>query len=142
VYIVFSPEGTLSHVWTNERNSSPSNTAGYVGNLVRVDAVQDIFLHLGKLDKINMPLDPDPQVKARNRTGFDLALASGAPQNLIDLNSYVIRLSPRSGAISAAPTVGIDTQVSISGLNYSTLTFGDLIELSRRGAYNSITTAQ
>jgi len=143
VYIVFSPEGTLSHVWTNERNNSlPSNTAGYVGNLVRVDAVQDIFLHLGKLDKIHMPLDPDPQVKARNRTGFDLSVASGTPQNLTDLNSYVIRLSPRSGAISAAPTVGIDTQVSISDLNYSTLTFGDLIELSRRGAYNSNATAQ
>jgi prepilin-type N-terminal cleavage/methylation domain-containing protein len=142
VYIVFSPEGSLSHVWTNERNSSPGNTAGYVGNLVRVDAVQDIFLHLGKLDKINMPLDPDPQVRARNRTGFDLALASGAPQNLTDLNSYVIRLSPRSGAVSAAPTVGIDTQVFISGLNPSTLTFGDLIELSRRGAYNSNATAQ
>jgi hypothetical protein len=120
----------------------PNDPSNYVGNLVRVDAVQDIFLHVGKLDKIHMPIDPDPQVKARNRTGFDLAVASGTPQNLTDLNSYVIRLSPRSGAISAAPTVSIDTQVLISGLNYSTLTFGDLIELSRRGAYNSNVTAQ
>jgi hypothetical protein len=141
IYIVFSPEGSLSHVWANDRNSTGGNTS-YTGNLVRIDAVQDIFLHIGKIDKVSMPLDPSPQILARNRYGFESALAVGTPQNLTDLNSYIVRLSPKSGSITAAPAVGIDTQISILGLNLSELNFGDLVELSRRGTYNSNVTAQ
>lgn len=141
IYIVFSPEGNLSHVWANDRNSTGGN-ASYTGNLVRIDAVQDIFLHIGKIDKVAMPLDPSPQILARNRYGFEAALAAGTPQNLTDLNSYIVRLSPKSGSITAAPAVGIDTQIGILGLNLSELNFGDLIELSRRGTYNSNVTSQ
>ena len=141
IYIVFSPEGNLSHVWANDRNTTGGNTA-YTGNLVRIDAVQDIFLHIGKIDKVAMPLDSSPQILARNRYGFESALAAGTPQNLTDLNSYIVRLSPKSGSITAAPVVGIDTQISILGLNLSELNFGDLIELSRRGTYNSNVTSQ
>ena len=101
-----------------------------------------IFLHIGKIDKVSMPLDPSPQILARNRYGFESALAVGTPQNLTDLNSYIVRLSPKSGSITAAPAVGIDTQISILGLNLSELNFGDLVELSRRGTYNSNVTAQ
>jgi prepilin-type N-terminal cleavage/methylation domain-containing protein len=140
VFFVFSPEGTLSHVWANDRRKVGDNL--YAGHSVRIDAVNDIFLHIGKIDRVTMPIDPDPQVLARNRTGFNLANASGQLQNLNDLNSYIVRLSPKSGAISAAPAVGLDTQIAILGLNPATLTYGDLVELSRRGTYNSNVTAQ
>jgi prepilin-type N-terminal cleavage/methylation domain-containing protein len=139
VYIVFSPEGTLSHVWANDRNTTGGSTS-YAGNLVRIDAVNDIFLHIGKIDKVSMTVDPNAM--ARNRLGFEAAVGSGTPQNLTDLNSYVVRLSPKSGSITAAPVVGIDTQIGILGLDASQLTFGDLVELSRRGTYNSNVTAQ
>lgn len=109
VYIVFSSEGTLSHVWANDRKKAGDNL--YRGHQVRIDAVDDIFLHIGKIDRVTMPIDPDTQVLARNRIGFNLANASGQLQNLNDLNSYVVRLSPKSGAISAAPVFGLDTQI-------------------------------
>ena len=62
--------------------------------------------------------------------------------NLTDLSAYIVRLSPNSGAITASPVVNIETQVSILGLNPSGLNLGDMIELSRRGTYNSNVTAQ
>jgi hypothetical protein len=108
--------------------------------LVRIDAVNDIFLHIGKIDKVSMAVDPSAM--ARNRIGFEAAVGTGAPHNLTDLNSYVVRLSPKSGSITAAPVVGIDTQIGILGLDASQLSFGDLVELSRRGTYNSNVTSQ
>jgi Tfp pilus assembly protein PilE len=140
VYIAFGPDGNLSHVWANERQipGEPS----YAGNLTRIDATQDIFLHIGKIDQIVMPVDPDQAIKGRNKFAFDSVNGSGVQQNLSDLNSYIVRLSPKSGAISASPAVGIDTQIGILGLDASTLTLGDLIELSRRGTYNSNVTSQ
>ncbi|MFM7926205.1 MAG: hypothetical protein ACKO9Q_00705, partial [Pirellula sp.] len=66
----------------------------------------------------------------------------GIQNNLTDLSAYIVRLSPNSGAITASPVVNIDTQVSILGLNSSGLNLGDMIELSRRGTYNSNVTAQ
>jgi hypothetical protein len=89
-----------------------------------------------------MPVDPDQAIKGRNKFAFDSVNGSGVQQNLSDLNSYIVRLSPKSGAISASPAVGIDTQIGILGLDASTLTLGDLIELSRRGTYNSNVTSQ
>lgn len=141
VFIVFSPEGTLSHVWANDRKKVGDNL--YAGHSVRIDAVNDIFLHIGKIDRVNMPIDPDPQVLARNRTGFTLANASGLLQNVTDLNSYIVRLSPKSGSIVAAPVFGLDTQISqLTTAQQAVLTYGDLVELSRRGTYNSNVTAQ
>jgi len=140
IYIAFTPDGNLSHVWANERQVPGDPT--YVGNLVRIDAVQDIFLHVGKIDQVVMPVDPDPNVLGRNKFAFDLASASGVRQNLSDLNSYVIRLSPKTGSVSASPAVGIDTQIGILGLNPAQLTLGDLIELTRRGTYSTNVTAQ
>jgi hypothetical protein len=95
---------------------------------------------------MTMPFDPDPQVLARNRTGFELANASGLLQNVNDLNSYIVRLSPKSGAITAAPAVGIQTQIEsilqLTPAQQAALNYGDLVELSRRGTYNSNVTAQ
>ena len=140
VYIVFSPEGQLSHVWANDRRVTGDTS--YQGSLTRIDATQDVFLHVGKIDRLTMPLDPDPQILGRNAYGFKGAIQLGVQNNLSDLSAYVVRLSPNSGAISASPIVNIDTQISILGLNVNDLNFGDMIELSRRGTYNSNVTAQ
>jgi len=140
VYIVFSPEGQLSHVWANDRRTP--GDGNYQGNLTRIDATQDVFLHVGKIDRVAMPLDPDPNILGRNAYGLRGAIQLGVQNNLTDLSAYVVRLSPSSGAISASPIVSIDTQVSILGLNVNNLNFGDMVELSRRGTYNSNVTAQ
>ncbi|MFN9602027.1 MAG: Tfp pilus assembly protein FimT/FimU, partial [Planctomycetota bacterium] len=68
VYIAFPPDGKLSHVWANERSGA---------NLKRIDATQDIFLHIGKIDQVVMPVDPDPAVLGRNKFAFDALNASG-----------------------------------------------------------------
>jgi len=140
VYIVFSPEGQLSHVWANDRRTPGDRN--YQGNLTRIDATQDVFLHVGKIDRVAMPLDPDPRILGRNAFGLRGAIQLGVQNNLTDLSAYVVRLSPSSGAISASPIVSIDTQISILGLNVNNLNFGDMVELSRRGTYNSNVTAQ
>ena len=140
VYIVFSPEGQLSHVWANDRRTP--GDGNYQGNLTRIDATQDVFLHVGKIDRVAMPLDPDPRILGRNAFGLRGAIQLGVQNNLTDLSAYVVRLSPSSGAISASPIVSIDTQVSILGLNVNNLNFGDMVELARRGTYNSNVTAQ
>jgi hypothetical protein len=108
--------------------------------LTRIDATQDVFLHIGKIDQIVMPIDP--AIGGRNKAAFDAAVASGVRQNLADLNSYIVRLSPKTGAITASPAVGVDTQIGILGLNPNALSLGDLIELSRRGTYSSNVTSQ
>jgi prepilin-type N-terminal cleavage/methylation domain-containing protein len=141
VYIVFSPEGQLSHVWANERRGGLMDQ-NYHGSLTRIDATQDVFLHVGKIDRVAMPLDPDPRILGRNAYGLRGAVQLGVQSNLTDLSAYVVRLSPSSGAISASPIVSIDTQISILGLNVNNLNFGDMVELSRRGTYNSNVTAQ
>ena len=140
VYVVFSPEGQLSRVWANERHVAGDTS--YTGNLVRIDATQDIFFHVGKIDRVTMPLDPSPSIMGRNTYGFKGAKDLGVLNNLTDLSAYVVRLSPSSGAISASPVVNIDTQIDILGLNPDLLNFGDLVELSRRGTYNSNVTSQ
>ena len=145
VYIVFSPEGQLSHVWANDRRTAGDGS--YQGSLTRIDATQDVFLHVGKIDRVAMPLDPDPRILGRNAYGLRGAVQLGVQNNLTDLSAYVVRLSPSSGAISTSPIVSIDTQISIlersdPGFNVNNLNFGDMVELSRRGTYNSNVTAQ
>lgn len=131
IYLVFSPDGSFSRVFANERLAA---------NSVRIDAVEDVFLHIGKIDQIVMPVDP--AVKGRNRAAFDVANANGVKQNLTDLNSYIIRVSPKSGAITSAPVVALDTQILVRGLDPTKLSLGDLIQLSRQGAYGFTATAQ
>lgn len=140
VYIVFSPEGQLSHIWSNDRRHT--GDSNYQGSLTRIDATNDVFLHVGKIERVTMPLDPDPAILGRNALGLKGAVQLGVQNNLTDLSAYVVRLSPNSGAITASPVVNIDTQISILGLNVNNLNFGDMVELSRRGTYNSNVTAQ
>jgi hypothetical protein len=141
VYVVFSPEGQLSHVWANDRRvrAFPGDNS-YQGSLARIDATNDLFFHIGKIDRVTMPIDPS--TFARNAFALKTATRNGVLNNLTDLNSYVVRLSPTSGAISASPIVNIETQTAILGLNIDNLNFGDMVELTRRGTYNSNVTAQ
>jgi type II secretory pathway pseudopilin PulG len=131
IYLIFSPDGSFSRIYANEKLGA---------NYTRIDAVQDVFLHVGKLDQIVMPVDP--AVKGRNALAFNKVVAAGIKQNLTDLESYIIRLSPKSTAITAAPIVGLDTQILARGLDPTTLSLGDLIQLSRQGAYGFTATAQ
>lgn len=141
VYVVFSPEGQLSHVWANDRRVRAfQGDNSYQGSLARIDATNDLFFHIGKIDRVTMPLDPS--TFARNAFALKTATRNGVLNNLTDLNSYVVRLSPTSGAISASPIVNIETQTAILGLNIDNLNFGDMVELTRRGTYNSNVTAQ
>lgn len=123
IYLVFSPDGSFSRVYANQRGGSQS---------VRIDTVEDVFLHIGRIDQVVMPVDPT--VNGRNLVGFLAAEAGGTKQNLTDPSSYIIRLSPKSGAISAAP---IRQFVPASGD-----TLGDIIGKSRQGTYNSTITGQ
>ncbi len=141
VYVVFSPEGQLSHVWANDRRVRANvNDHTYQGGLTRIDATNDLFFHIGKIDRVTMPLDQG--IFARNAFALKNATRSGVLNNLTDLNSYVVRLSPSSGSISASPIVNIETQTAILGLNLDNLNFGDMVELTRRGTYSSNVTAQ
>ena len=141
MYVVFSPEGQLSHVWANDRRVRTNpNDHTYQGGLTRIDATNDLFFHIGKIDRVTMPLDQG--IFARNAFALKNATRSGVLNNLTDLNSYVVRLSPSSGSISASPIVNIETQTAILGLNIDNLSFGDMVELTRRGTYSSNVTAQ
>ena len=108
IYIVFTPDGGLSRVYANSVGG---------GAIIPVETSDDFFLHIGKIDQVVVP-----------------ALSSSVAQNLTDPSSYVVRLSPKSGAISAAPIT--------LGFVSPTATIGDVLELSRQGTYGSQLTAQ
>ena len=79
-----------------------------------------------------MPVDTS--VGGRNRTALEVAAANGVKQNLTDPSSYVLRISAKSGAITAAP---IRQYFPLAGD-----TLGDIIGKSRLGTYNSTITGQ
>jgi prepilin-type N-terminal cleavage/methylation domain-containing protein len=125
IYLVFSPDGSFSRVFANQKMGPQS---------VRIDSVEDVFLHVGRIDQVVMPLDPSNASAGRNLAGLTAAVASGTKMNLTDASSYVLRLSPKSGAITAAP---------ISFFTPSaTDTLGDIIGKSRLATYNSTITGQ
>lgn len=100
VYVVFGPDGGLSRVMAN---AAASNV------IVPVETADDFFFHVGKIDQVVVPV-------------FD----NTTTQNLTDPSTYIVRLSPKSGAISVAPaTQGIPTSASV----------GALLELTRQGTY-------
>ncbi len=126
VYLVFAPDGSFSRVYANE-------AAG--GETVRIDAVDDVFLHVGKIDQVYMPLAPPSLVRDRNSA--IAAEGQGIKQNLTDPSSYVVRISPKSGAIGASPI----QLFSVNELG-PTETLFDMINRSRNGAYSTTATGQ
>jgi hypothetical protein len=123
IHLVFSPDGKLSRVLANGVASETS---------VQIDCVQDVFLHVGLIDQVVMPYDPASRV--RNYAAFQAAFDGGVKQNLTDPSSYVLRLSPKSGSISAAP---INQFVPAASDTYF-----DIIGKSRLGTYTSTLTGQ
>ncbi len=104
IFIVFSPDGGLSRVYANKMGSSVS---------VPVEIADDFFLHIGKIDQVVVPvIDPTNSIK----------------QNLTDPSTYIVRLSPKSGAISVAPaTQGIPASADVGGV----------LELTRQSTYGA-----
>lgn len=125
IYLVFSPDGSFSRVFANQKMGPQS---------VRIDSVEDVFLHVGRIDQVVMPLDPNNASAGRNVAGLTAAVASGTKMNLTDASSYVLRLSPKSGAITAAP-ISFFTPAAMD-------TLGDIIGKSRLATYNSTITGQ
>lgn len=137
VYLFFSPDGTISRTYSNVEASS---------SLARRDSSNDIFLHVGKIDQVVMARTD----KVRDVAGFFNALQNGTKMNLSDASLFVLRISPKSGAITAAPQFSIQTQIElesqrrgISITDYlSQVSLGDLIELSRKSTFSSEATSQ
>ena len=126
VYLVFAPDGSFSRVYANE----PVSTA-MSGQTVRIDAVDDVFLHIGRIDQVTLPFNAS---NVRDKMAALAMEASGVKQNLTDPSTYVIRISPKSGAISAAPI-----QQFVPGLND---TLFDIIGFSRNGTFSNTATGQ
>lgn len=137
VYLVFSPDGTISQTYSNREKTS---------YLARRDAVEDVFLHIGKIDQIVMAR----QGQVRDAAGLLNAIQAGQKMNLTDLSSFVVRISPKSGAINVAPQLSIQTQVELEAIRLgitpaeylNRAVLGDFVELSRKATYNSEVSAQ
>ena len=118
IYVVFTPDGNMSRIYANAMLGSA---------LIPVETADDFFLHLGKIEQV-------VAVSEFFNVANPAAIDASVKQNIIDPSSYVVRLSPKSGAISAAPiTLGFASPGA---------TIGDILELSRQGTYGSQLTAQ
>lgn len=122
IYLVFSPDGSFSRVYANQMLGPQS---------VRIDAVDDVFLHVGRIDQVTMPYNAS---NVRDLASVVAAAANGTKQNLTDPSTYVLRLSPKSGAISTAPIRQFVPSPSD--------TLFDIIAKSRGGTYSSTVTGQ
>ena len=101
VYVVFTPDGGMSRIYANSLGSA----------LIPVETADDFFLHIGKIDQVVVPV-------------FD----NNTKQNLTDPSTYIVRLSPKSGAISVAPaTQGIPASADV----------GAVLELTRQSTYGA-----
>ena len=114
IYIVFSPDGSLSRVYANGMGSP---------NSIPIELADDLFLHIGKIDQVVLtPKRPNT-----------VSSSPAVPENITDPSMYVVRLSSKSGGLSVAPaTQGIPR----------TLEIGDVLELTRQGTYGASLTGQ
>ena len=114
IYIVFSPDGSLSRVYANGVGST---------NSIPIELADDLFLHIGKIDQVVLTPKRPATVSA----------SPAVPENITDPSMYVVRLSSKSGGLSVAPaTQGIPR----------TLEIGDVLELTRQGTYGASLTGQ
>jgi hypothetical protein len=124
IYVVFNPDGSFGRIYANFQCTSTSTRPN--PSFKAVDAAEDLFLHMGKIDQVS--IDPTQ------------APYSG---NLADPASYIIRISPRSGAIVAAPTGAIRPEdVGPSGLLGSSPTLGECVALARKRSFGQYVTGQ
>ncbi|MDZ4849428.1 MAG: prepilin-type N-terminal cleavage/methylation domain-containing protein, partial [Pirellulaceae bacterium] len=85
VYLTFGPNGLLQSILCNEPDSL---------SLRRIEPQSDVYLFVGRNDQV-----------IRAISSADLALAEDTKlkPNMMDPSGYWVRISPTSGAISAAP---------------------------------------
>lgn len=145
IILVFGSRGQLTKVYANydmpTQNGRPPNAYKLI------DVVDDVFLHIGKIDQVAVDFDSASIPYARN---------------LVDLNSQIVRISSSDGSVAVAPTGPIripdDTlpttdasgavvppEIDPSWIG-SPLTrvsqLGVFVELARRRAIGSTQTAQ
>lgn len=126
LYVVFSPDGGLSRVYTNGRYDNTTNNASdNASALIPVESADDFFLHIGKIDQVVMPLMPAD---------------ASVPQNLTDVSNYIVRISPKSGSIGCAPAANYETQAAIRGVTPASI--GDIAELTRQNTFGASVTGQ
>jgi Tfp pilus assembly protein FimT len=125
IYLVFAGDGSFSSVVANGKGDQYAT---------RVDSPDDVFLHVGRIDQVVMPLDPNASLRVRTRAGLEAANLAGVKMNLTDPSSYVIRISPKSGAVSAGPITQFIPEAADS--------LFDIIEKSRSGSFSSTLTGQ
>ncbi len=128
IHLVFSPNGSLSRVYANQKGTGATVSP----QSIRIDTVDDVFLHIGRIDQVIMPVDAAS--RSRSRAALEFAEANGVKQNLTDPSSYILRLSPKSGAITAAPITRFVPE--------PTDNLFDIVSKSRLGTYNSTITGQ
>lgn len=122
VYIVFNPDGSFGRVYANNQ-CLPSNRPP--ANLKMIDAAEDVFLHIGRIDQVNVS------------TTVPYAGTLSDPSN------YIVRVSPKSGAIAASPIGAIRPEdVVVGGLLGTSPSLGDCVSLSRKRAFAQFATGQ
>lgn len=124
VYVVFNPDGSFGRIYANFQCTSTSTRPN--ATFKAVDAAEDLFLHMGKIDQVAIDTTSVPYSR-----------------NLADPSSYIIRVSPRSGAIVAAPTGTIRPEdVGPNGLLGSSPTLGECVALARKRSFGQYVTGQ
>lgn len=145
VILVFGKTGALVRVYAN--HDMPTTSGRPAWGLKQIDVVDDVYLHVGKIDQVTVNFDS---------VSFPYA------GNLADFNSQIVRISASTGSVAVAPTGPIripeDTlpttdasgaivppEINASWIG-SPLTrvsqLGVLVELARRRAIGSTQTAQ
>ena len=119
IYIEFGPEGNLSTVFANGRD-------GLASASVPVQSVEDLFLHIGKIDQV------------RKFT----TLVDGQGTNLFDERTYIVRVSGKSSTISTAPAADFPTQAELLGIPLSEVTISEALRLTRQSVLGQQLTGQ
>jgi hypothetical protein len=94
--------------------------------LVPVQTVDDVFLHVGKIDQVKIPALPAP--------GDELG------SNLTDQAGYIVRIGTKSGSIVCAPVASAETQSLLLGIPANSV--GNVLSLSRQGVLGQPLTGQ
>ena len=119
IYIEFGPEGKLSTVFANGRD-------GLASASVPVQSVEDLFLHIGKIDQV------------RKFT----TLVDGQGTNLFDERTYIVRVSGKSSTISTAPAADFPTQAELLGIPLTEVTISEALRLTRQSVLGQQLTGQ
>lgn len=124
VYIVFNPDGSFGRVFANNQ-AIDRQPARPPTSLKMIDAAEDLFLHIGRIDQVN--------------ESTEVPYAG----TLSDPSNYIVRVSPKSGAVAASPIGAIRPEdIAPGGLLGVNPSLGDCVSLSRKRAFAQFATGQ